>query len=49
MASSYRSVAGFDDSQGAGVTAFKARTNLGPTDFSFLLGLLFKTSLWGRF
>ena len=32
---------GFDDSQGAGITAFKTGTSLkpsGPTDFGFLLG-----------
>ncbi|CAK9057191.1 Dipeptidyl aminopeptidase BI (DAP BI) [Durusdinium trenchii] len=37
---SYRGppVRGFDDSQGPGITSFKAKTNLGPTDFGFLLG-----------
>ena len=33
--------AGFDDSQGAGIAAFKASTSLkpsGPADFGFLLG-----------
>ncbi|CAK9055260.1 unnamed protein product [Durusdinium trenchii] len=39
---SYRGppVRGFDDSQGPGITSFKAKTNLGPTDFGFLLGPL---------